>query len=152
MGRKGIFTLIGVLVIAGAIVAVVLANRDTTQNATDATPEATTQTTEQNTSDSQPAQNTTNLEIKDLAFSPADISVKKGTTVTWTNQDSTQHNIMSDDINGTPPTEDEVDATKLAGPLLSKGESYSFTFNELGVFSYHCSPHPSMIGTVTVTE
>lgn len=82
------------------------------------------------------------VEIKDYAFSPATITVKKGTKVTWTNQDSVQHDVMSD-------------KTDVAGPsseLLAKGQSYSYTFDTPGTYTYHCSPHPYMKAKVIVTE
>jgi len=86
------------------------------------------------------AQNT--VEIKDYAYSPAVITVKKGTTVTWTNRDAERHDIA-------PDTEsDEFKESE----LLSNGESYSVTFNTVGTYTYHCSPHPYMTGKVIVTE
>jgi plastocyanin len=48
------------------------------------------------------------------------------------------------------PAKDEV--RSVAGPLLARGESYSFTFNDAGSIPYHCSPHPYMKGSVTVVE
>lgn len=85
------------------------------------------------------------VEIRDFAFSPSDITVEQGTTITWTNQDDVGHNVIAADENnaGGLPTD---------APLLSQGESYSFTFNELGTFAYRCQPHPDMQGTVTVIE
>jgi amicyanin len=82
--------------------------------------------------------------IRDYKYSPTPITVKKGTTVTWTNQDAARHNVVVDE--GEPaggPTD---------GPLIGKGETYSFTFNTVGTFNYHCSPHPYMKGSVVVTE
>ncbi|MEO5498990.1 MAG: plastocyanin/azurin family copper-binding protein [Candidatus Saccharimonadales bacterium] len=70
------------------------------------------------------------------------ITVKKGTTVTWTNDDSAKHDV-------TPDEETEEFKTS---ELFGKGETYSVTFNTVGKFSYYCSPHPYMKGTVTVTE
>lgn len=80
--------------------------------------------------------------IENYNFTPAKIKVKKGTKVTWTNQDSVKHDVMPDN---------ESDAFK-ASELLGKGESYSFTFNTVGTYTYHCSPHPYMKGTVEVVE
>lgn len=101
-------------------------------------------------------QTTISIDIKDFKYSQQNIKVKKGTTVTWTNQDSVQHNVMkshSDDGKAhDAPTKDEVKSDVLAGPLLAKGELYSFTFNEAGTIPYHCSPHPYMTGSVTVVE
>lgn len=82
------------------------------------------------------------IDIKDYAFQPAKITVKKGTTVSWTNQDSDRHDVT--------PTDESTDFK--ASKLLAKGESYSYTFNTAGTFSYYCSPHPYMKGTVEVTE
>lgn len=85
---------------------------------------------------------TDRVSIKDFAFSPAAITVKKGTKVTWTNNDSTRHSIS-------PDTET---AEFKASELLSQGATYSVTFNTVGTFSYHCTPHPYMKASVTVTE
>ena len=78
---------------------------------------------------------TVNITIQNFAFSPSDLSIKVGDTVTWTNQDSTQHTITGGDIQSDP---------------LNKGQTYSFTFNTAGTFNYHCSIHPSMTGKITV--
>lgn len=82
------------------------------------------------------------VEIKDYAYAPDVITIKKGTTVTWTNQDTTRHNIAPDE--GTTDFK--------ASKLLAKGESYSVTFNTVGTFSYYCTPHPYMKGKVIVAE
>lgn len=85
---------------------------------------------------------TDKVDIKDFDYQPKTITVKKGTTVTWTNQDVAKHD-------ATPDTESsDFQASK----LLAKGESYSWTFNTVGTYSYHCSPHPYMKATVVVTE
>jgi plastocyanin len=78
--------------------------------------------------------------IKGFAYSPSSITVKKGTTVTWTNQDSVEHNVVSEQEGG--PKSD----------LLKKGGTFSFTFDKIGTFTYICSVHPQMKGTVTVTD
>lgn len=80
--------------------------------------------------------------ISNFSFGPAKLTVKKGTTVTWTNQDDAHHDIT--------PTKgaDDFKASK----LLAKGESHTFTFDQVGEYSYKCSPHPYMKATVTVTE
>ena len=84
---------------------------------------------------------TNTVAIQNFAFSPDSITVKKGTTVTWTNKDSTQHDVTENDGKDGPKSK-----------LLAQGESYSFTFNTAGSFAYICSIHPNMTGTVTVTE
>ncbi len=96
------------------------------------------------------------MDIKDLKYEKANIKIKKGTTVTWTNQDAVEHNVMADHSDGDkphdPPKASEIKSDVFAGQLLAKGESYSFTFNEAGTDPYHCSPHPYMKGSVTVVE
>lgn len=76
--------------------------------------------------------------ISNYMYTPADIKVKVGTTVTWTNQDAVRHNIVSDD--GKFPE----------GKLFGKDETFTYTFSKAGTFKYHCSPHPYMHGSVTV--
>lgn len=79
--------------------------------------------------------------IDGFAFSPASITVKKGTTVTWTNQDGAAHTVVETDGQNGPNSD-----------RLEKGQSYSFTYTATGTYKYHCSIHPDMTGTVTVTE
>lgn len=96
------------------------------------------------------------MDIKDFKYTQPNIKIKKGTTVTWTNRDDVKHNVMKehddDDAAHDAPTLDEVRPGVFAGQLLAKGESYSFTFNEVSTAPYHCSPHPYMKGSVTVVE
>jgi plastocyanin len=82
------------------------------------------------------------VSIAGFAFAPANITVKKGTTVTWTNNDSATHTVTSDTKDSHGPSSSQ----------LGKGQTYSFTFATTGTFSYHCEIHPSMKGTVTVTD
>jgi plastocyanin len=102
------------------------------------------------------AQSQVTIEIKDFAYSKQNIKIKKGTTVTWTNQDTVEHNVMkeheSDADAHDAPSKDQVRPDVLASQLLAKGESYSFTFDEVSANPYHCSPHPYMKGSVTVVE
>lgn len=80
----------------------------------------------------------TPLTIKGFAFSPKALTVKVGTTITATNQDSTPHTWTSG-----PASFDSGN--------LAQGKSFSFTFKTPGTFSYVCSYHKSMVGTVVVT-
>lgn len=84
---------------------------------------------------------TSTVTIQNFAFSPSDITVKAGSTVTWTNRDSVTHTVTENDGQAGPNSGD-----------LAPGKSYSFTFTTSGTFKYHCSIHPEMLGTVTVTE
>ena len=95
-----------------------------TAQTTTQTAEKTTQTMEKNT-----------VFIKDFKFQPAEITIQKGETITWINQDSARHTATGKSFDS---------------GLLSKGEAFKQTFNEAGVFDYICTPHPYMKGKVTV--
>ncbi len=73
---------------------------------------------------------TATVAIRNMAFDPSSLSVTKGTTVTWTNDDPVYHTVTSD-ANGVP----------LNSPNLNPGESWSYTFAEDGTYAYHCTPH-----------
>ena len=89
-----------------------------------------------------PEQAANEINYKGFAVSPKLLTVKKGATVTWINQDDAEHDV-------TP--EEETDDFK-ASELFSKGETYKVTFNTVGTYNYHCSPHPYMKGTIEVVE
>ncbi len=95
-------------------------------------------TTQPQTTTTQTQPQTYNVEMKNFAFSPSTLTIKKGDTVVWTNRDSTQHTVTSDS------------GTELNSERLSQEETYSHTFNTQGTFSYHCTPHPSMNGKIIV--
>ena|SRR5580765_6919129 len=124
-----------VLVAAGVVIA--MQGSDNKQSPTQNTP---TNTPATNTNSSSSTSATNSVSINNFAFSPASITVKKGTKVTWTNKDSTSHTVTADSSSGPKSS------------LLGQGESYSFTFDTVGTFSYHCQVHSTMTGTVTVTE
>ncbi len=90
-----------------------------------------------------PASGEVNIHIRNSSFVPGRIVIKKGTKVTWINDDSMQHNVVASNVDnsGGLPTQNS---------LLGKDGSYSFTFNTAGTFDYHCAPHPFMTGTVVV--
>ena len=85
-----------------------------------------------NTSD---ATNTISITIKNFTFNPAELNIKKGDTVIWTNDDSAPH---------------QISGSGLQSDILSKGQSFSFTFGDAGIFDYICSLHPSMKGKINV--
>jgi plastocyanin len=79
------------------------------------------------------------VEIDNFAFSPARITVKAGTTVTWLNADDAPHTVAS--------------ATRVfKSKALDTDDSFAFTFTAPGVYEYFCSLHPRMTGTVVVEE
>ena len=77
------------------------------------------------------------VSIKGFKFVPAEVNIKVGETVVWTNEDSTPHTVESSD--GT-----------LKSDELSKGDAYRFTFAKAGKYDYICGIHRSMHGSVTV--
>lgn len=84
---------------------------------------------------SQPASQA--VAIQNSAFSPSTLTIKKGDTVVWTNNDSVSHTV----------TADKGEFSSQTIPNLGK---YSFTFSSTGTFSYHCAVHPSMKATIVV--
>ena len=75
--------------------------------------------------------------IQNFAFSPATLTVKVGDKVTWTNQDSVGHSATADD-------------NSFDTGILQQGQSGSVTFSKAGTYTYHCSVHPMMKGTIIV--
>lgn len=74
------------------------------------------------------------------SFTPDVLTIKAGTTVTWTNESSLVHTVTSDT--------DLFDSGN-----MGKGTSFSYTFTDVGTYTYHCIPHKAyMIGTIVVTE
>jgi len=82
---------------------------------------------------------TVQVTIQNFAFSPQTITIAPGTKVIWTQMDSAPHTVTSD--SGAP----------LDSPQLSSGQTYSYTFNKSGTYTYHCAVHPYMKATVIVT-
>jgi amicyanin len=78
------------------------------------------------------------VHITNFAFSPATITVKAGSTVVWTNDDSIQHDIT-------------FDGGGIASNDLNQNDTFSHTFPTAGTYHYICSIHPFMHGTVIVT-
>lgn len=77
----------------------------------------------------------TSVVIENFAFSPATLTVPVGTTVTWTNQDGSNHFVKFSDA---------------GSDRLKKGATYTRTFSAAGSYTYECSIHPSMTGTIVV--
>jgi amicyanin len=75
--------------------------------------------------------------IENYLYSPETLTVKAGTTVTWTNKDSVSHTVTTK-------------ATLFDSGLLGKDKSYSYTFTQKGSYEYYCIPHPYMVGKVIV--
>jgi len=77
------------------------------------------------------------IAIASFQFSPSDITVHVGTTITWTNNDSATHTVTAND-------------GSFSSGALGKGGTYSYTFTKEGIFVYICENHTSMKASVTV--
>ena len=78
----------------------------------------------------------TEVHIDNFTFAPAQLTVKVGTTVTWTNRDDIPHTVVS--------------AGKFRSKTMDTDGSFSFTFTTAGEYKYFCSLHPHMTGMVKV--
>jgi plastocyanin len=90
------------------------------------------------TSQIQSKEKNASIAIENFAFNSSNLTVTKGTTITWVNYDSAPHTVTSDT------------GTMLNSKPIQKGESFEFTFNQSGTFTYHCAIHPMMKGSITV--
>ena len=77
------------------------------------------------------------VKIGNFTFSPEKITVKVGTTVTWTNEDDIPHTVVEKGL-------------KFRSKALDTDDKFSFTFTAPGVYDYFCSLHPHMTGAVVV--
>jgi plastocyanin len=77
-------------------------------------------------------------------YLPLNLETIRGTTVTWQNQDTIQHDIQSIDSNGNI-------VPLFNSGLLKTGDVFSYKFDKPGVYHYFCTIHPWRIGTVTVS-
>lgn len=77
-----------------------------------------------------------------FAFSPATLTIKVGTTVTWTNMTQAPHTVTSDDGKSFD--------SGISHPIATAGGTYRFTFTKAGTFPYHCQIHPFMKATIIV--
>ena len=78
---------------------------------------------------------TSSVSIVSMSFQPATLTVAKNTKVTWINNDSLTHTVTG---------------TGFDSGNLAPGATYSHTFTQTGTFTYHCTIHPSMTGTIIV--
>ena len=81
------------------------------------------------------------IDIQNMAYSPSSITVTSGDFIIWTNLDSVDHTVTD---NNTNPSFDSG--------LLSNGQTFALATNGLsaGTYNYHCTPHPSMTGTIII--
>lgn len=83
---------------------------------------------------------TKTIDITNRGFTPNKVTIDFGDTVTWTNKDTTPHQVVADQARFT------------SSPLLAAGQSYSFTFTKSGSFTYRDGVAMNRKGTVTVKD
>ena len=75
--------------------------------------------------------------IDNFVFNPQRVTVKAGTTVTWTNDDDIPHTVVASN-------------RAFKSKVLDTNDKFSFTFTTPGTYEYFCSLHPHMTGTIVV--
>ena len=80
------------------------------------------------------------IEIKDFHFTPEVVTVKSGETITWINHDEEPHTVVS------------VEKQFKKSPALDTDQEFSVTAGAPGKYSYFCSVHPKMTGTIVVEK
>ncbi len=86
-----------------------------------------------------PASSGTNVSINNAKYRPKNLTIKVGTTLTWTNNDSVPQSVTSD----TPGLFDSG--------LLQPGKTWTYTFSQAGTFPYHSTATTSTFGSIVVT-
>jgi plastocyanin len=76
------------------------------------------------------------ITIDNFTFAPAELTLKVGDSVTWTNHDDIPHAVVS--------------AGKFRSKTLDTDDSFTFTFTAAGDYKYFCSLHPHMTGMIKV--
>ena len=85
-----------------------------------------------------PAKAADKIDIADFAFGPADIEVKAGTEISWSNDDAAAHTVTA------------TDGADFDSGSLAQGATFTFKPTKAGTIAYVCTIHPSMKGTITV--
>ena len=83
--------------------------------------------------------NSPSVHIDNFTFSPQEITIPRGGTVTWVNDDDIPHALAASE-------------KAFRSKAMDTEERFSFTFNKPGTYEYFCSLHPHMQGKVIVRE
>jgi plastocyanin len=78
------------------------------------------------------------IKLQNIAFDPKAVTVKVGQKITWTNDDSTDHNVTADS------------GADFKSDNLGKDGTFEFTPDKAGTIKYECTIHPGMTATITV--
>jgi plastocyanin len=80
------------------------------------------------------------IEIKDFAFNPQTLTVKSGEKITWINRDEEPHTVVS------------VEKQFKKSTALDTDQEFTITAGVPGTYTYFCSVHPKMTGTIVVEK
>lgn len=80
------------------------------------------------------------IEIKDFAFNPQTVTVKSGEKITWINRDEEPHTVVS------------VEKQWKKSTALDTDQEFTITVGAPGTYTYFCSVHPKMTGTIVVEK
>jgi plastocyanin len=78
------------------------------------------------------------VSMKNIQFAPKDVTVKKGQTITWRNDDTVYHNVTA------------TSGASFKSDNFGNGGSFKFKAAKAGTIKYECTIHPGMTGTITV--
>jgi len=84
-----------------------------------------------------PTTGVTQIEMRNFAYSPANVQIHVGTTLTWVNHDDAPHTIT-------------FEQDGITSGMLAQNAQFHYTFNQIGTYTYHCTVHPEMLGKITV--
>lgn len=129
--------IVAILLLIG--VAIAVTNKSDDQNKSTNQTQTPVNSNSQSTVSQSSESMTGKIEItKNRIFTPSQITVAKGGTVTWTNNDQVAHTVTED--NGEGPDSGSIEP----------GATYSYTYKNAGSYQYHCKFHPEMRGTIVV--
>jgi plastocyanin len=130
---------------AGALAAAGCGSSNNSSSSSSSTPAASSSSTPAASSSSTPAASSSSssgevaIKMQNIAFDPKAVTVKVGQKVTWTNDDSVDHNVTSQS------------GETIKSQNFGKGATFSFTPKKAGAIKYVCTLHPGMDATLTVT-
>lgn len=84
--------------------------------------------------------NSNKIEIKDFAFNPPTLTVKSGEKITWINRDDEPHTVVS------------VEKQFKKSTALDTDQEFTITAGIPGTYTYYCSVHPKMTGTIVIVK
>ena len=80
------------------------------------------------------------IQIKDFAFNPQTLTVKSGEKITWINRDDEPHTVVS------------VEKQFKKSTALDTDQEFTITAGIPGTYTYYCSVHPKMTGTIVIVK